>query len=99
VGRVCSGEPYVTFGDGTHTRANPISARDLGVLLADCLDTTSVGLRYLNRAVDCGGPGPPLSPAEQAALLFGLLNRDVATVSVPLGVLGRAVDALDGAYR
>lgn len=124
----------MTFGDGTHTRANPISARDLGTILADCLETGddtsrnapttttstssvsgvgsssnspsnggnpegAVGAPYLNRAVDVGGPGPALSPAEQASLLFDLLGREVTTVSVPLGLLGQVIESLESFHR
>ncbi len=98
--RVREGRPYLLFGNGTLTRCKPISDRDLADYLADCL--TFADRR--NRILPIGGPGPAISPLDQAQKLFELLGRAPKIRSVPpvvldliiatLSVFGRLVPAL-----
>ena len=95
VARVRDGKPFLVFGDGMQTACKPISDRDLAVFLTDCL--TDPGKR--NRIMPIGGPGPAITPLDQAAALERLTGRPVRIKHVPfalmdviagsLGVLGR----------
>lgn len=83
VERVRAGRPFVVFGDGTLTSCKPISDRDLGAYLADCLTDAS---RH-NRVLPIGGPGEAISPRQQGERLFALLGRPPRFKRVPLAVL------------
>jgi divinyl chlorophyllide a 8-vinyl-reductase len=101
VARVRSGAPFVAFGDGRLTACKPIDDDDLGGYLADCLDDPA----RTNRVLPIGGPGPAITPLDQAAMLSALLGREVRVRHVPvalidavagtLGALARVVPALD----
>jgi divinyl chlorophyllide a 8-vinyl-reductase len=84
VGRVKAGKPFLIFGDGSLTACKPISDRDLGAFLADCL--TDPARR--NRILPIGGPGPAQTPREQGEALFRLLDRPPRFKSVPPAMLG-----------
>ncbi len=98
--RVRGGKPFLVFGDGTLTACKPISDDDLGAYLADCLDDAT---RH-NRILPIGGPGPAITPREQAEHLFALLGQTPRIRQVPvklldvivgvLGTLGKVVPAL-----
>lgn len=100
VARVQAGKPFLIFGDGTLTACKPISDGDLARYIADCLDDPS---RH-GRILPIGGPGPALTPLDQAAMLSGLLGRDVPVKKVPpgllraiaggMGALGKAIPTL-----
>lgn len=93
VARVKAGKPFLIFGDGSLTACKPISDRDLGAFLADCL--TDPARR--NRILPIGGPGPAQTPREQGEDLFRLLGRPPRFKSVPpamLGVIAGALGAL-----
>ncbi|HEV7228085.1 NAD(P)H-binding protein [Brevundimonas sp.] len=93
VARVKAGKPFLIFGDGALTACKPISDRDLGVFLADCL--TDPARR--NRILPIGGPGPAQTPREQGEALFRLLDRPHRFKSVPpamLNVIAGALGAL-----
>ena len=84
VQRVKQGRPFLVFGDGQQTACKPISDRDLGTYLADCLDDQD---RW-NRILPIGGPGEAVTPRAQGEMLFALLDRPAKFRSVPLGLLG-----------
>jgi divinyl chlorophyllide a 8-vinyl-reductase len=98
--RARNGKPFLVFGDGTLTACKPISDDDLGAYLAECLDDTT---RH-NRILPIGGPGPAITPRQQADHLFALLGRPPKITQVPvalldvivavLGTLGKVVPAL-----
>lgn len=100
VARVKAGKPFLVFGDGALTACKPISDRDLGAYMADCLDDPALQ----NRILPIGGPGPAQTPREQGEALFRLLGREPRFSRVPLGLmdgiagvlgaLGRVVPAL-----
>ena len=98
--RVRRGKPFLLFGDGRLTACKPISDRDLGDYLADCLDQPD---RH-NRILPIGGPGPAITSREQGDKLFALLGRQPKFSHVPvalldviiavLGTLGRLIPTL-----
>ena len=83
VERVRNGRPFLIVGDGRSTACKPISDRDLGAYLADCLTDD----RRWNRILPVGGPGEAITPREQGEILFALLGRPAKFRSVPLGLL------------
>lgn len=91
VARVQAGKPFLVFGDGTLTACKPISDRDLARFIVSCLaDTGTVG-----QVLPIGGPGPAITPLDQANHLFQLLGRSPRTRSVPVGLLGAAAGAFE----
>jgi divinyl chlorophyllide a 8-vinyl-reductase len=83
VERVRAGKPYLVFGDGRLTACKPISDRDLGEFIADCVDDPD----RRNRVLPVGGPGPAITPMEQGAELFRLLGREPKFRHVPVRML------------
>lgn len=100
IDRVKRGKPFLVFGDGKLTACKPISDDDLGAFLAACLDDPA----RQNRIMPIGGPGPAITPREQADHLFGLMGKTARVKQVPvalldgiiavLSVLGRVVPKL-----
>jgi divinyl chlorophyllide a 8-vinyl-reductase len=90
VERVRHGKPFLVFGDGTLTACKPISDADLAAYLADCL----IDERLRDRVLPIGGPGPAITPREQADMLFGLLGRAPRCRQVPVALLDAIVAAL-----
>jgi divinyl chlorophyllide a 8-vinyl-reductase len=98
--RVRRGKPFLLFGGGRLTACKPISDRDLGAYLADCLDQPD----RQNRILPIGGPGPAITSREQGDKLFALLGRPPKFSHVPvalldviiavLGTLGRLIPTL-----
>ncbi|MEM1161362.1 MAG: NAD(P)H-binding protein [Pseudomonadota bacterium] len=95
VARVQSGKPFLVFGDGRLTACKPISDRDLAAFLVDCLTDEM----KQNRVLPIGGPGPAITPLDQAERLFELLGQKprirrvpvamMTAISRTLGLLGR----------
>jgi len=83
VARVKAGKPFLVFGNGRLTACKPISDDDLAAYLTDCLEDAA---RH-NKILPVGGPGPAITPLEQAEALFALLERPVSVRHVPLAVL------------
>ena len=79
VARVRSGKPFMVFGSGRQTACKPISDRDLACFLVACL--TDQDKR--NRILPIGGPGPAITPVDQANDLFSLLDRTPRIQHVP----------------
>ena len=103
VQRVRDGKPFLLFGDGRLTACTPISDADLGEFIAGCITDTT---RH-DRILPIGGPGPAMTPREQAEALFRLLGREPRLRQVPvalmtlivavLGTLGRVFPKLAAA--
>lgn len=93
VARVAAGKPYLVFGDGRLTACKPISDRDLAAYLADCVEQRRTGV------LPIGGPGPAITPLDQAEHLFALLRRPPRIRRVPLGLMDGIVGALSLAGR
>ena len=88
--RVRAGKPFLLFGDGTLTACKPISDDDLGAYLADCLDDAT----RFNRILPIGGPGPAITPREQAEHLFALLGQPLRIKQVPVKLLDVIIGVL-----
>jgi divinyl chlorophyllide a 8-vinyl-reductase len=91
VERVREGKPFLVFGDGRLTACKPIAEADLADYL--CLTLEDPGLR--GRVLPVGGPGPAVTPLEQAQLLGELLGRSVRTRSLSPRLFTRAARLLD----
>lgn len=90
VERVRAGKPFLVFGDGTLTACKPLSDDDLGAYIADCLTAPE----KRNRVLPIGGPGPALTPADQAEILSHLLGRNVPLRRVPVALLDTIITGL-----
>lgn len=95
LGRVKAGKPFLVFGDGTQTACKPISDGDLGRYLAACL--TDPDLQ--NRVLPVGGPGPAITPLDQAAMLSDLMGREVAVRRVPVALMSAIIAVSSGLGR
>ena len=83
IARVQAGKPYLMFGDGKLTACKPISDRDLGAFIADCLMNPN---RH-NRRLPIGGPGPDLTPLEMGREIFRLTGQPENFRKVPPALL------------
>ncbi|SDY43186.1 divinylchlorophyllide 8-vinylreductase [Jannaschia faecimaris] len=90
VARVQAGKPFLVFGDGAATACKPISDRDLAAFVGDALFDPAAR----NTVLPVGGPGPAITPADQALLLADLLRRPVPIRRVPPWFMDRIVGAL-----
>ena len=90
VPRVQEGRSFLVFGDGRLTACKPISDRDLGRYLALCL--TDPALQ--NRVLPIGGPGPAITPLDQAAMLARLFGREVPVRRVPVALMDWIIGGL-----
>lgn len=90
IGRVQAGKPFLIFGDGEATACKPISDRDLGQYLAECLTHPD---RW-NRILPIGGPGPAISARAQGQMLFDLLGKPARFRSVPVGLMDAIIAGL-----
>ncbi|HRN53494.1 MAG TPA: NAD(P)H-binding protein [Gemmatimonadaceae bacterium] len=91
VERVKRGKPFLVFGDGRRTSCAPISDADVAGFLVECIADES---RW-NRILPVGGPGPALTPREQAAMLFELTGQPARFRSVSPKLLLAAATVLD----
>ncbi|MEM9349773.1 MAG: NAD(P)H-binding protein [Pseudomonadota bacterium] len=83
LGRVRAGKPFLTFGNGKLTACKPISDADLARFIVLCLTDRD----KQNAILPIGGPGPAITPNDQAKLLGEALRAEVKTRSVPPGLL------------
>jgi len=100
--RVQKGKPFLVFGDGRITACKPISDADLGAFIASCLTDPEKQRKIL----PIGGPGPAMTPLDQAAMLERLTGKPVKIKHVSpklmdvivgvLSVLGKASPKLAG---
>jgi divinyl chlorophyllide a 8-vinyl-reductase len=90
VERVRAGRPFLVFGDGRGTACKPIDDADLATYLVDALEDASRHRRIL----PVGGPGPAITPLDQAERLFALLGRAARIRHVPLALLDGIAGAL-----
>lgn len=90
VPRIQQGRPFLVFGDGTLTACKPISDADLARFLA--LTLTDPDKR--NRILPIGGPGPAITPLDQAAMLGRLTGQPVRIKRVPVALMHGIVGLL-----
>ncbi len=90
VERVKAGRPFLVFGDGRITSTKPISDEDLAAYLITCLSDPD----RRNRISPIGGPGPAITPLDQAQVLSHLLRREVKIRHAPVVVMNLAITAL-----
>ena len=83
VSRVQENRPFLVFGDGKLTACKPISDADLGRFLALTLSDPD----KRNRILPIGGPGPAITPLDQAAMLGRLFQRPVPVKHVPVALM------------
>lgn len=83
VSRVAKGQPFLVFGNGKLTACKPISDADLGHFLALTLTDST----RRNRILPIGGPGPAITPLDQAAMLERLTGRPVRIRHVPVALM------------
>ncbi len=90
VPRVREGRAFLVFGSGRLTACKPISDNDLGRFLALCLTDP----KKRNRVLPIGGPGPAMTPQDQAAMLERLLGRPVPLRHVPVMLMDAIIGGL-----
>ncbi len=95
VDRLKRGKPFMLFGDGSLTACKPISDRNLGEYILECIDDAS----YHNRILPIGGPGPAITPKQQAEHLFALLGRPPKLRHVPVALFDTAAWSLSKLSR
>ena len=81
--RLRKGKAFLVFGNGELTACKPISDNDLGNFIVDCITNRAKH----NEILPIGGPGPAVTPRDQAQALFGLLGRPVKLRRVPVALL------------
>lgn len=86
-----NGRAYVMFNDGTLAKCNALSERDLARFIALCCRDES----KRNKILPVGGPGKPVTPKEQADIVFKLLGREPKYWSVPIGLMTGIISILD----
>ena len=95
VARVAAGKPFLVFGDGRLTACKPISDRDLGAYLAECVtDPARKGC-----ILPIGGPGPAITPLDQAQMLFDLTGQPQRIRRMPLAVMDGIIATLGAMGR
>lgn len=90
VERVRNGKPFMVFGDGRLTACKPIGDDDLGEFLAQCISQP----QRWDQILPIGGPGPAITPLDQAQILSELLGRRVKIKRVPLWIMNGVANAL-----
>jgi divinyl chlorophyllide a 8-vinyl-reductase len=95
IDRLKKGKPFLIFGDGKLTACKPISDRDLGAYLADCVDNDE----RRNRILPIGGPGAAITPLAQGEALFRILGKEPKFKAVPVGLLDFIIALLSGLGR
>jgi len=95
IARVRAGKPFLVFGNGELTRCKPISNTDLADYLIRCLHDPALHQQVL----PIGGPGPAISPREQAGILSDLLGRAVPLRKLPVALLDTLVATLSTGAR
>lgn len=90
VARVKAGRPFLVFGDGRLTACKPISDVDLGRYLTACLTDPALE----NRILPIGGPGPAITPLDQAQMLERLMGQPVRLKRVPVALMDAIIAVL-----
>lgn len=86
---------YIMFGDGALAKCNALSERDLARFIVLCASDEA----KRNQVLPIGGPGQPITPKEQAEMVFRLLGRDPKFLSLPIALMDGIINVLDGLSR
>jgi divinyl chlorophyllide a 8-vinyl-reductase len=95
IARVRDGRPFLLFGDGRLTACKPIADEDLGRFLAETLADAAA----VNCILPVGGPGPAITPRDQAAILFELTGRPARFRRMPVTAMDAIVAVLTALGR
>ncbi|KAK1858577.1 hypothetical protein I4F81_001178 [Pyropia yezoensis] len=90
VARLQAGKSYIMFGDGDLSKCNALSEADLARFIADAAAEPA----KRNAVLPVGGPGAPVTPAQQAEMLFGILGKEPKYTRVPIGVMDGLIGVL-----
>ncbi len=90
VDRLRAGKAFLLFGNGALTACKPISDRDLGAFVVQCLDEPAAE----NAVLPIGGPGPAMTPKEQGTLLFDALGLEPKFSRVPVAMMSGIIGLL-----
>ena len=71
VNRIKSGKSFLVFGNGKKTSSLPISEIDLANYIVNCVESEECW----NKSLPVGGPGPAVTPLDQAEMLFEIFNK------------------------
>jgi divinyl chlorophyllide a 8-vinyl-reductase len=95
VARAAADKPFMVFGNGRLTACKPISDSDLARFLVACL--TDPALQ--NCILPIGGPGPAITPLDQALMLEEMLGRPVRVKQVPVALMDTIIAVLSALGR
>jgi divinyl chlorophyllide a 8-vinyl-reductase len=88
--RVQDGKSFLLFGDGQLTACKPISDRDLGTFIAECINEPA---RH-HQILPIGGPGEAMTPLQQGQKIFELLGKPPKFSKVPVGLMDLIITVL-----
>ncbi|MEO0620281.1 MAG: epimerase, partial [Pseudomonadota bacterium] len=95
INRMKAGKPFLMFGSGTETACKPISDDDLATYLVGCIADEA---RH-DRVLPIGGPGPAITPLDQARALATLCDVPLRTRRIPLSLVRGISSMLSGLGR
>ncbi|GAB0496813.1 hypothetical protein MMPV_008134 [Pyropia vietnamensis] len=90
VARLQAGKSYIMFGNGDLSKCNALSEADLARFIADAAAEPA----KRNAILPVGGPGAPVTPAEQADMLFKILGKEPKYTRVPIGIMDGLIGVL-----
>ena len=79
INRIKQGKSFLVFGSGRETSSLPISETDLARYISNCI----VKKALWNKSLPVGGPGPVITPLDQAEMIFEIFNRPKKIRHVP----------------
>ena len=71
VNRIKNGKSFIVFGNGKRTSSLPISEIDLAKYIVKCIESEE----SWNKSLPVGGPGPAVTPLDQAKMLFEIFDK------------------------
>ena len=70
IARIKQGKSFLVFGSGLETSSLPISEIDLAKYISNCISDKE----FWNKSLPVGGPGPVITPMDQAEMLFEIFD-------------------------
>ena len=71
INRIKNGKSFLVFGNGKRTSSLPISEIDLAKYIVNCIESEE----SWNKSLPVGGPGPAVTPLDQAKMLFEIFDK------------------------